>query len=209
MRVITNHPVAVGSLDHLYPEGTMRDNTSSLPFIMEVEKLFGRPISYLDLGCAGGQMAVDFHFRGHRAVGLEGSDYGIVHGRPNWVRYHNEVLFTCDLTRPYDIVNEDGDPIVFDLISGWELFEHIETDDLHSFLCQIKNKMALTGLLVGTISSLDILSGYGVYHHRTVKSRQWWLDVLSDYFKVVPYPFKAEVRKEVSEGTSFLIGATR
>ena len=52
--VETNHPLAADSADHLTPYGTLNDNSHHLPFVEACERLFGRKITVLDLGCAGG-----------------------------------------------------------------------------------------------------------------------------------------------------------
>jgi SAM-dependent methyltransferase len=98
--LITNYPIAYDSPDHIFPWGTMRDNSSSSDFIEEMEKHFSKqPIKMMDLGCSGGQLVVDFHNRGHLAVGLEGSDYSVKIQRANWPEWYNKILFTCDLTK--------------------------------------------------------------------------------------------------------------
>ena len=76
MKVITDHPVALNSPDHIFPWGTKRDNTTDVGFIEEIEDYFGRrnKIKALDIGCSGGQLTIDFCMRGHDAIGIEGSD---------------------------------------------------------------------------------------------------------------------------------------
>jgi 2-polyprenyl-3-methyl-5-hydroxy-6-metoxy-1,4-benzoquinol methylase len=77
MKVITEHKVATESPDHLFPWGTARDNTTDLGFIDEIENYFNKKIKTLDIGCSGGQLTIDFHNRGHLAIGIEGSDFSL------------------------------------------------------------------------------------------------------------------------------------
>jgi len=129
IRVITNHPVAEDSRDHTHPWGTMRDNSTSVDLLYEMRRRFGW-YSLLDLGCAGGQFVIDSMRLANLAVGLEGSDYSARTGRANWPEYHNKNLFTCDISRPFTVV-QDGppwlaaraEPLLFDVITAWEVME--------------------------------------------------------------------------------------
>ena len=70
----TNNPLADYSNDFIYPEGVYFDNRVNHKFVDQIENLFRRPIKFLDIGCAGGNLALEFHRRGHLAVGVDGSD---------------------------------------------------------------------------------------------------------------------------------------
>jgi 2-polyprenyl-3-methyl-5-hydroxy-6-metoxy-1,4-benzoquinol methylase len=151
--VITKHTIAYDSPDHLLPWGTMRDNTTSPEFIEEMENNFPKlKLNVMDLGCSGGQLAVDFHNRGHLAVGLEGSDYSIKHQRANWPEWYNKVLFTCDVAKEYQ-VNNNNEPILFDLITAWEVVEHIAPGDLQMFFNQVAKHLAPDGIFLASIST--------------------------------------------------------
>ncbi len=56
IQVLTDYPVALDSPDHLYPHGTVRDNSYSRAFNDKLGGLVEWPISVLDLGCSGGAM---------------------------------------------------------------------------------------------------------------------------------------------------------
>ena len=104
----TEYPVALDSLDHVYPLGTALDNTINLEFNERIYALFpGKTISILDLGCAGGGMVKSFVDAGHIAVGLEGSDYNLKHKRAEWATVPDN-LFTCDCSRPF-ILHDGSD----------------------------------------------------------------------------------------------------
>src|SRR5262245_5090144 len=83
LSVQTDYPVAFDSPDHLAPHGTAENNITHYGFIAKMTKLLGKG-AYLDLGCSGGQLVVDFYRVGWRAVGLEGSDYSKRKGRAAW-----------------------------------------------------------------------------------------------------------------------------
>lgn len=214
IRVVTDYPVAEASPDHQHPCGTKNDNNTNLLFIDSVEKFFrNKMIKVLDLGCAGGQLAVDFYERGHLAVGLEGSDYSRLHSRANWPQYDGKVLFTCDLTKDYSIFQTTTGQDVrqcFDLITAWELVEHIAPDDLDAFFGGIKRHLLPNGLLCGSVSQIS--SPFeGVELHQSVFPESEWVDhIFPKYFpesefEFMPYPFTGSVNGEyVEQGFSFL-----
>jgi cyclopropane fatty-acyl-phospholipid synthase-like methyltransferase len=138
----TNHPVAIESPDHIAPVGTVNDNTTDSDYIAAVKKYFGRPIKMMDLGCAGGQLVVDFIESGDCGVGLEGSTNARERGagKHNWDKYGDKNLFTADLTKPYQL-HDDGEEVKFDFITTWEVVEHIAEEDLPMFFGNIKKHL--------------------------------------------------------------------
>ena len=154
----TNHPVAIESPDHIFPWGTMRDNSTNEGFINEIlayNKIKGKEtINFLDLGCSGGQLVIDILNRGNRSIGLEGSDYSVKHKRANWPEYHNKNLFTCDVTKEYKLF-ENKERILFDTITGWEVIEHIHPNDLENFFKHINDNLYSGGFFCGSISTKE------------------------------------------------------
>jgi len=203
IRVETEYSIAVDSKDHIYPWGTMRDNNSSFDFIKDVENLFGRKVSLLDLGCAGGQLVVDCHEIGNIAVGLEGSDYSIKHSHPNWEKYYNKILFTCDVTKPFSVLS-DGKKMVFDCVTAWELLEHIRLNDLPQMLNNVLGHLG--GVFIASVSTVSNIHPRfkEVELHETLMSKEEWMQILSEYFLIEDYPFLSTVRPDVwAAGTSF------
>ena len=210
IKVITDHPIAYDSPDHIQPWGTARDNSTNEEFIKQTEQWFNNePFKTLDIGCSGGQLTVDYANRGHLAVGIEGSDYSIKHQRANWPEYHNRLLFTTDATKPFSVtfMNE---PIKFQLITAWELIEHIHPKDLNALFKNIANNLSDNGIFVASISTKpDIINGV-VLHQSVFSYSDWIYNILrdDDAFKDTdlewfPYPFSAAVR---ADGGSFHIG---
>ena len=97
IKLVTEQPVAYDSLDHIDPVGTIRDNTRHYGFYNKCRSIYGKSLSFLDLGCAGGGLVFDFALNGHVAIGLEGSDISKILARTNW-RTIPDNLFTCDIT---------------------------------------------------------------------------------------------------------------
>ncbi len=130
-----SRPVAIDSIDHTSPNGTMLDNNRNLLFNRRFENLLvARPLDILDFGCAGGGFIKSCIDGGHRAVGLEGSDYSKQRNRAEWATIPDN-LFTCDIVADFRISKSNGEESTptearFDVITAWEFMEHIHTRDL-------------------------------------------------------------------------------
>ncbi len=172
----TDYPVACESMDHLHPWGTKNDNTRAPFFIRKCETLFpDKPVlRFADLGCAGGGIVLDALLRGHQAIGLEGSDYSLKHQRAEWRLLENN-LFTCDIAKPYSVLYADGSPAYFDIVSAWEVFEHIPQEDVPQLAENIANMMAPGGYFIGTVSQVeDYEPESGELLHVTIRPVEWW-----------------------------------
>lgn len=201
--VITKHPVAFESPDHLVPHGTARDNSTNHDFIAELESyFFNQPIKTMDLGCSGGQLTIDFHNRGHLAVGLEGSDYSVKHNRANWPEWYNKILFTCDVTKEYQVTN-NNEPVKFDLITAWEVVEHIAPGDLQMFFNQIAKHLSPRGIFLASVSTKhDVIDGVAL-HQSVFDENTWFNEILTaegafrgSNLECLRYPFKYAVRAD-------------
>jgi len=195
MKIITDFPVAVDSPDHIFPWGTKRDNTTDIGFILEIENYFkGKKITTLDVGCSGGQLTVDFKSRGHDAIGIEGSDYSANNYRANWPLHNNHLLFTCDATKPYQAVNDKGVKVKFDLVTAWEVIEHIHEDDFDMFFGNIVNHMHKDSIFCGSIAPVeDVIEGF-ILHQSVHNKEKWFNEILNKYFTVEEFPFSNKVR---------------
>jgi 2-polyprenyl-3-methyl-5-hydroxy-6-metoxy-1,4-benzoquinol methylase len=168
------HRLADQSNDHIEPWGTKNDNTRSPRFVAACERQFGnRKLAAMDLGCSGGGLVFDFLLTGHSAVGLEGSDYSFEAKRAEW-KFIPGNLFTCDITKPFSVVKENSDDREsFDIISAWEVMEHIREVDLPQLFSNINNHLSDQGVFVGSIALYDDIVN-GISYHPTVRPREWW-----------------------------------
>lgn len=176
VRIATEHPVAIHSNDHLHPRGTANDNTRAPFFIRKCEELFpNKKLKYMDIGCAGGGLVLDALLRGHFAIGLEGSDYSLLHQRAEWRALRNN-LFTCDVTYPFEVKSAKSDEhIYFDVISAWEVLEHIPEECLDQMIDNIVSHLEDGGIFVGTAAQFedyDPISGASM--HVTIRPQEWW-----------------------------------
>jgi len=200
VKVMTQCQIAYESFDHQFPCGAINDNHSSHGLIQEIINTFGNNPKVLDIGCAGGQFIIDCNSKGCTAVGIEGSSSvstdGSAHGYQNWYFYKDKYLFHADATKDYSIVDtETNEMIKFDLISAWEVIEHIEETDLEMFFEQIHKHLSDNGLFIGSISIINYYDSENkVNLHRTVKPKEWWQNLLSLNFELLNYPFNNYLR---------------
>lgn len=177
----TQHPVALESPDHLAPEhsGTSHDNSTNPAFVLKVcERIESmRPTtlhSLLDLGCSGGQLVADFLRARWCAVGLEGSDYSQNFGRANWPKLGGKNLFTCDITKPFLVYNETHrEQMRFDVITAWDVIEHIDQKDLPWLFANIAAHLKPGGYFIASTASCPARAGDVEYHLTQWTNAQW------------------------------------
>jgi SAM-dependent methyltransferase len=190
VEVITNHPVAFESPDHIAPKGTAENNSTNKKFVLHMDQLlhrafFDQTLFCLDLGCSGGQMVKDFLDLRWAGVGLEGSDYSLKYRRANWRELANRNLFTCDITKPYEI-KIDARKAQFHLITAWEVMEHIATNDLIQVFSNISEHLKVGGYFIAsTTSTSDIHEGIEL--HQTQWENYQWRDFVEKNFPELQY----------------------
>jgi cyclopropane fatty-acyl-phospholipid synthase-like methyltransferase len=223
--VKTNHPIAIDSLDHIYPEGVYYDNNVSETFVNDVQKFFNKKINFLDLGCAGGALSVRMHELGHKSIGIDGSDgclnikdYVIKHfngnlplGYSNWKTYVNKILFTADITKNYEIL-ENNQLVKFDLITCWDVMEHFEPNQVEDFLLNIEKHLNPGGIFIASIALFDSGSNTqwedspNINYHKSVFPADWWLPKLENHLNTTAYPFSVCNREYIGfNGDSYLL----
>lgn len=176
----TKNPIAYESPDHLNPWGTSRDNSTNKKFVEYMAARLRAEVPHsrlgaLDLGCSGGQLVKDFTDLGWLAVGLEGSDFSLRHGRANWPRLSGRNLFTCDVTKPFRIT-AGQQPARFHLVTMWEVLEHIHPNDLPQLFDNIIAHLEPGGYFVAsTTSAPDVHNGVDLHQTRWTNAewKQW------------------------------------
>lgn len=194
------------------------DNTTSPRLIKKIGEFFSKKrnkaiselnINCLDLGCAGGQFILDLANENFTniCVGLDGVAGAL--GRDNWL-ISRDIFFNADLSKEYQILN-DGEPVQFDLITSWDVIEHLHTSQLEIFFETMHKHLAPDGIFIGSIAMFDDTRdarGYVkdfhpeynpnieqfVLHQSVFNEKTWKEDILKDY-KVKEYPFKDASRK--------------
>ena len=130
----TAHPVALTSTDRLNPDGSgsVNDYTDGSGLARQVKDLLGVS-TVIDLGTATGTVPLTMREQGLLAVGLEGSEAAQTRGIGAWT-VMPDIVRTCDLGKPFEIVRQDGSPVTFDLVTSGDVLEHIPESDLDCFL---------------------------------------------------------------------------
>lgn len=191
LRLETAHVVAYDSADHIAPHGTAVDNSRHPRFVRACERIFDRKLAALDLGCSGGGLVRDFLIRGHVAMGLEGSDYSLKAQRAEW-RNLEGWLRTCDITKPFQIETTGGSKAKFDVISAWEVLEHLHREDLPTFFNNVRDHLAPDGLFVASVAlTEDVDPVTGAVWHVTLEPREWWEGQMAECgLKTIDTPFE-------------------
>ncbi|MBI3417559.1 MAG: methyltransferase [Verrucomicrobia bacterium] len=185
LEVITDHPVAYSSPDHLVPFGTKYNNSTNRKFVLRMNEIFralfpNATLAFMDLGCSGGQLVKDFQDLNWIAAGLEGSDYSLKHRRANWAALANKNLFTCDITKPFRVKCNQADH-KFHLITAWEVLEHIRPEDLPALFDNIRAHLVEGGCFIASTNSLSSVVD-GVELHQTRMSNTQWREYVAAKF---------------------------
>ncbi|MFH1657311.1 MAG: class I SAM-dependent methyltransferase [bacterium] len=186
LKVETEHRVAFESPDHMAPWGTKLDNSTNRAFVLLMNKILdsefpNSQLKFLDLGCSGGQLVKDFKDLGYISVGLEGSDYSLKHNRANWSLLANKSLFTCDIAKPFEIKSENK-RLKFNLITAWEVLEHIRREELDNVFKNIIDHLEEGGYFIASTSSSSSMSG-GLELHQTRMTNEEWRKYIQERFK--------------------------
>lgn len=171
MRIVTEHPLADWSADHIHPKGTATDSTVHPGFN---KKLLGLipGARLLDLGCAGGGLVASIIADGGFAIGIDGSDYSRQKNRAEWAHIPGN-LFTADITRPFTLQEDDGTPLLFDVVTAWEVLEHIPEPLIAAVMANVAAHLTPDGLFICSVSRRED-RWHGYDYHVTVRKRDWW-----------------------------------
>jgi SAM-dependent methyltransferase len=192
----TNRPVALDSIDYICPRGAIRDNSKNLRFNQILEKKIfpNKKFSLLDFGCAGGGFVRSILEAGHVGVGLDGSDIQKKRNLGEWSSCPLH-FFTVDLTEKFHLKDKAGAGLVFDIVTAWEVLEHIEEEKIPILIQNAASHLKTNGLFVASIDQTpDFNPITGANYHVTLKSQQWWIDIFNQHgFKEFKnHPFQVE-----------------
>lgn len=170
----TDYPIAMGSNDHIHPDSTSEGVSRPTLFVQNCISVLGKDILCLDLGVGAAGLVFEYAMNSVLAVGIDGSDFC----RENRVGYWpllNDNLFTCDITKPFSFVSRDGErQILFNVITMWEVLEHIAEIDLPTLLSNVCRHLDNSGYFIGSISMVEYADGEGNPYHVTIEPREWW-----------------------------------
>lgn len=176
--------IASDSPDHLVPRGTRVDNSRNRRFNEKLYRLFpGRDLRVLDIGCAGGGFVKDCIDDGYFAVGLDGSDYSRRRKRAAWGVIADS-LFVCDVTGEFEVLESDESGgqrkrVMFDVVTSWELMEHIPERDIQAVAGNVNAHLRRDGLWITSIANKSDCAG-GVEYHVTLRPKTWWIEKMRE-----------------------------
>ena len=173
--------VAYDSPDHISPLGTSQDNSTNSRFNKKVYELLDkwkRQLKILDLGCSGGGFIRECINDGCLGVGLEGSDYSQKFKRAEWAVIP-DFLFTCDISKNFKLF-QDEKLLKFDLITSWEVFEHLKEGDIDLLIENVKNSLEDKGIFIGSISNFPSPNN-GLELHQTQRPKEWWIKKFKEH----------------------------
>jgi hypothetical protein len=128
----------------------------------------------LDLGTGAAGLVFEFAMNGVLAVGVDGSDFCRANRIGYWPLLPNN-LFTCDITKPFSFVSRSTQAVTnFDVITMWEVLEHIAEQDLADLFVNVERHLDERGYFMGSISLLEYVDSTGSPYHVTLKPREWW-----------------------------------
>ena len=114
--------------------------------------MFSREYKLLDLGCARGKLVADVIESGNAACGIEVSNYCLLRERFEWGNLKSApYLFTADITKKFAL-KTDGNTVLFDIVTLWEVVEHITKDDFSVVLDNIKKHLKSNGIVVMSVN---------------------------------------------------------
>ena len=170
----TNQPIAYASNDHIAPDSTVEGVARPTFFVRHCIDILGPHMIAVDIGTGAAGLVYEFLMNDVVALGIDGSDYC----RRNKIGYWPVVpdaLHTCDVTYPFTARRiTDGVPVQFDLITMWEVLEHIGEASLPGILANIANHLTPTGFCLGSISRLQYNAVDGTPYHVTRQPKSWW-----------------------------------
>lgn len=220
IKIKTNYELAIDSPDYTSQQlpnlkmsfSAAEDNSTDHYFISKVAEyianiqnkdLYSLRINCLDLGCGGGQLIIDLNeqYFTDICIGLDGVSGTL--GRENWNK-SDGVLFNADLSKDYEVLKDDT-RIKFDLITSWEVIEHIHPNDLKTFFDNMINHLKDDGIFLCSIAMFPDTRDVNGYHqdcpeynpnteqfvlHQSVFNREKWMEILKDY-NVKEYPLES------------------
>ena len=156
----TEYPVALDSPNHLNPYGgSQQDFTDGTKFAEDLIKNFPEKKTLLDLGTATGTVPCSM-----RKVWKELPEILI--------------LETCDISRPFKIVDSLNEIVKFDFITAWSVIEHIDPKRLQILFENINFHLKETGYGIFKID-------FGVNEwHQSIKTKEEWDTLLLKYFGI-------------------------
>lgn len=172
----TDFPIALNSHDHLMPDSTAEGLSRPTLFVRHCIDVLGGDIRTLDIGTGAAGLVYEWAVNGVLAAGIDGSDFCRKNKIGYWPLLPNNLL-TCDITKPFKFTNKESSVGVgFDVITSWEVLEHIAASDLAILFTNIRNNLKDNGYFICSISLVRYTDQFGNPYHVTLQPKDWWKD---------------------------------
>jgi 2-polyprenyl-3-methyl-5-hydroxy-6-metoxy-1,4-benzoquinol methylase len=182
MIIITQNPIALDSNDHLHPSGCINDHHDATEFCDYLIKHWPNRKTLLDLGTATGTVVSSSVERNFDAFGVEGSDapkrMQLEKGEGPWVKYGGIRLFNADIRYPFQLYRENNERAKFDIITAWDVLEHMTEKTINTVLENIKRHSIGGAFMIATISFESYPNDL---YHLLPRPREWWLSKFSEF----------------------------
>jgi cyclopropane fatty-acyl-phospholipid synthase-like methyltransferase len=194
----TEYSLALDSKDHWSPAG-QEHQYGGFPLSIVADFWDGNDMAkcllekfpdkktLLDLGTASGSCPLSMRKSGIKALGLEGQDVKHLDIDDKYLKNADlfawklspEIVETCDITYPFQILNQNNEIIKFDYIISTDCFEHLRTERLPALLENIYNHLSDDGYGI-----FDINTGAYFELHQTVQPKEYWINLFSEKFEI-------------------------
>lgn len=184
-QILTEHSFALNSPDYYSPTDFREYKTTrSQRFVCKVEQIFQKkPVKHIDLGCGRGGITLDFLLRKNISVGLDGTDVFSTAFEREWDILGGKNLFTADVCEEFKIFYKEKkgkeEPFQADIITAFELLEHLPEEKLSRFFKNIADHLTANGLFVCSISYGSYMIN-GIEHHICRHPKDWWISKMGE-----------------------------
>lgn len=143
-----------------------------------------KPKKVLDLGCGSGQLTHMLRMYGIDTVTVD-ANKETVHSP-----YTDENHFIARTDKPLEFVDEEDNPVIFDLVISLEHFEHISEDTMDVLIQNVLNHTHKGSYFIFTAAAWKY-DGDKDHIHCNVKSESVWKDYVSKKgFEIIENPFQ-------------------
>lgn len=212
LTITTDRPIALDSVDHLEPRGALdQQGHEGIEFFTELKQVYPDIKTVLDLGAGSGWFVNNGVKCGFDAHGVEGTDK--VDSEAPWLVFSDRRLFHADLRYPFYIFYPDvyyrqgvgaaNFYVLFDLITAWDVMEHLSEDSIDTTMKNITRHLNRGGYLMGTIEFSDKDNeGY----HTLCKPREWWVSKFEEFgFKDLGFNSILQLARHSPEENCFML----
>jgi len=132
---------------------------------------FGTSKVHCDIGASIAALSEKLNSAGWNSYAIDGCAHGF---KNNIIKIPKSKYAVCDFRKDISPLSLEKS---FDIMTAFEVTEHIPKDDIESFLSNVKNSSDIF------VCSIHFDGGEHGSHYN-VKPTEWWMDLLSKYGKV-------------------------